>query len=171
MLRVNILLWQHWIVGMQAAAEQYIHTVQGAVAADPHGQPGVFKMGFHSIPSMPQLHMHIISQVMPIYTSITIGMQNSAMLCLPWCLLCTYLHCMMQGKLGFVVSLHTNPYECFHLKQHHRLVCLSFNITSECMAQCKHASMHLSCVQHAGFCVSFTEEQEALEFFHHRLFH
>ncbi|DBA69531.1 TPA: hypothetical protein ACH3X2_012731 [Trebouxia sp. C0005] len=47
---------------MQAAAEQYIHTVQGAVAADPHGQPGVFKMGFHSIPSMPQLHMHIISQ-------------------------------------------------------------------------------------------------------------
>ncbi|DBB01055.1 TPA: hypothetical protein ACH3X1_000955 [Trebouxia sp. C0004] len=45
---------------MQAAAEQYIHTVQSA--ADPHGQPGAFKMGFHSIPSMSQLHMHVISQ-------------------------------------------------------------------------------------------------------------
>ncbi len=93
---------------MQAAAEQYIHRVQSAMAmaADPHGQPGVFKMGFHSIPSMSQLHMHIISQVMPIYMPVTIGVRNSAMLCSPCCVLCTYLQCMLQGKLGFVVSLH-----------------------------------------------------------------
>ncbi len=65
---------------MQAAAEQYKHRVQSAVAADPHGQSGVFKMGFHSIPSMSQLHMHVISQVMPIYMPVTIGIQSSAML-------------------------------------------------------------------------------------------
>lgn len=47
---------------MQTAAEQYIQRVQSAVAADPLEQPGVFKMGFHSIPSMSQLHMHVISQ-------------------------------------------------------------------------------------------------------------
>lgn len=65
---------------MQAAAEQYIHKVQSAMAADSHEQPGVFKMGFHSIPSMSQLHMHIISQVMAIFTPVTIGMRSSAML-------------------------------------------------------------------------------------------
>jgi len=63
----HALLWQHWDIGMQAAAEQYIYRVQSGVAADPHGQPGAFKMGFHSIPSMSQLHMHVISQVLPTY--------------------------------------------------------------------------------------------------------
>jgi len=128
-------------------------------------------MGFHSIPSMSQLHMHIISQVMSIYTPVTIGVQNSAMLCSPCGVLCTDLQCMMQGKLGSVVSLH-KPKKVLPSEATSPLIMLQITSEcSECAAQCPYASMHLICVQHAGFCISFTEEQEALEFFHHRLFH
>ena len=48
---------------------------------------------------------------------------------------------------------------------------MGFKITPECAAQCMYVSVHMSCMQCAGLCLSFTEEQEALELFHYRLFH
>ncbi|KAL3162367.1 hypothetical protein ABBQ32_010048 [Trebouxia sp. C0010 RCD-2024] len=48
---------------MQGAGEAYIQKMQKAHAGGSSLGPGPFKMGFHSIPSMKQLHMHVISQV------------------------------------------------------------------------------------------------------------
>ena len=48
---------------LQMAGEAYIQKMQTLHAEKPALRPGPFKMGFHSIPSMKQLHMHVISQV------------------------------------------------------------------------------------------------------------
>ena len=48
---------------MQMAAEEYIQKMQRLLADNPARCPGAFKVGFHSIPSMLQLHLHVISQV------------------------------------------------------------------------------------------------------------
>ena len=51
------------VFSMQVAAEHYIERMQTAWAADPARRLDDFKIGFHTIPSMSQLHMHVISQV------------------------------------------------------------------------------------------------------------
>ena len=46
---------------LQVAGEAYKQKMQALHSGEP--RPGPFRMGFHSIPSMNQLHMHVISQV------------------------------------------------------------------------------------------------------------
>ena len=48
---------------LQTAGEAYIQKMQKLHEGGSLG-PGPFKMGFHSIPSMKQLHLHVISQVL-----------------------------------------------------------------------------------------------------------
>ena len=59
------------VLDMQAAGEQYIASRQQA--------PAAFKMGFHSIPSMTQLHMHVISQVSKAAAAVKAGLALVAM--------------------------------------------------------------------------------------------
>ena len=56
---------------LQKAGEAYQQKMQALYADKPLLCPGPFRMGFHSIPSMKQLHMHVISQVSAIMQDVT----------------------------------------------------------------------------------------------------
>ena len=56
---------------LQTAGEAYQQRMQALHAAKPLLCPGPFRMGFHSIPSMKQLHMHVISQVLAMLQDVT----------------------------------------------------------------------------------------------------
>lgn len=56
---------------LQTAGEAYQQRMRALHADKPLLRPGPFRMGFHSTPSMKQLHMHVISQVLGILQDVT----------------------------------------------------------------------------------------------------
>ena len=54
---VNLLELNIAVRGLQAVADRWASEQAGVAGVGP------FKLGFHSVPSMRQLHLHVISQV------------------------------------------------------------------------------------------------------------